>query len=123
MKHSLEERFHDEMMGLYHRALEMANYRARYFLTMVVEHGGLETARILIRAENVSDGFTRHWERGNLELTVEAFIHDHPEYDSLFTPDEHSILRGRLIAYEYAPALRQGSADESPPAATSGDTH
>ena len=108
MPDPLENRFHHEMLGLYDRALKEAGYRATRFLAMVSEHGGLETARILIHAEGVSEGYARLWERGHPELTVEAFVFDHPEYHPLFTPEEHAIVRRRLVEYEYAPALKGG---------------
>jgi hypothetical protein len=72
---------------------------------MLTEHRGLETARILLHADKVSDGYTALWERGRLDLTVEALIYDHPEYHSLFTEEEREIARRRLAEYKYPPAI------------------
>jgi hypothetical protein len=40
---------------------------------------------------NVSEGYTALWERGRLDLTVEALIHDNPQWHPLFTPEELAI--------------------------------
>lgn len=69
----LEERFHAAMVELYQRAKSDAGYNATLFLRMVSDHGGLETARRLITASRPSDGFTALWERGRLDLSVEAY--------------------------------------------------
>ncbi|MDP9049864.1 MAG: hypothetical protein M3O31_03950 [Acidobacteriota bacterium] len=98
---SLEADFDNEMLGVYQRALSEANYRASKFLTMLHEHRGLETARILIRSPAVSDGYAALWERKRLDLTVEAVIHDNPKWHPLFTGEELAICRSRLEKYEY----------------------
>jgi hypothetical protein len=68
---------------------------------MVVEHGGLETARILINSSTVSEGYTALWQLKRLDLTVEATIIDHPKWHPLFTDQELAICRQRLVAYGY----------------------
>jgi hypothetical protein len=105
MKTSLEERFDDAMMDIYRRARSEANYNASRFFQMLAEHRGLETARILLHAATVSDGYAGLWERDRLDLTVEALIYDHREYQPLFTPEEIDIARRRLADYKYAAAL------------------
>ena len=70
----LRGRFDDEMLRIYERALSEAHYRATRFLSMLSDHGGLETARILIHSPAVSEGYTALWQRGRLDLTVEAVI-------------------------------------------------
>jgi hypothetical protein len=105
MKDTLEERFDAAMMDIYRRAKTEAHYNAARFFQMLTEHRGLETARILLHADAVSDGYTALWERGRLDLTVEALIQDHPEYHALFTPEEREIARRRLREYKYAAAI------------------
>ena len=68
---------------------------------MLDQNGGLETAHILINSPTVSDGYTALWERGRLDLTVEALIWDNPEYQELFTDDELKIIKKRLVDYKY----------------------
>ena len=101
MPTQLEEEFHSAMGDIYRRAREEAGYNATVFLRMVAEHGGLETARRLINAPTVSDGYTALWERGRLDLTVEAKMIERPLFHELFTRDELEICRRRLSEYGY----------------------
>lgn len=93
--------FDTEMMNIYNRALSEANYKATRFFHMLHEHRGLETARLLINAAKVSEGYTALWERGRLDLTVEAVIHDDPKWHPLFTKEELAICVKRLKDYHY----------------------
>jgi len=100
---NLEERFDSAMLDIYRRAKSEANYNASRYFQMLAEHRGVETARLLLHAETVSEGYTALWERGRLDLTVEALINDHQEYHSLFTDEERQLARRRLEQYRYAP--------------------
>lgn len=102
---TLEQRFDAAMMDIYRRAHAEANYKATRYHQMLTDHGGLETARILLNADTVSDGYTALWERGRLDLTVEAMIHDTLEFQALFTPEELARAKKRLQDYKYAPSL------------------
>jgi hypothetical protein len=93
--------FDEEMFRIYQRAHAEAGYNASRFLQMLHEHRGLETARILLHSTNVSEGYTALWERGRLDLTVEAVIHDNPKWHPLFTEEDRAICIARLKAYEY----------------------
>ena len=102
---SKEELIHDfdqAMMSIYQRARSEAGYNATRFLNMLHEHRGLETARILIHSDKVSDGYTALWERRRLDLTVEAMILDNKKYHTLFTQDELEICRKRLREYGHS---------------------
>ena len=101
----LEQQFDTSMMDIYLRAKSEVKYNATRYFQMLTEHRGLETARILLHADTVSDGYAALWERGRLDLTVEALIHDHPEYHPLFTREEREIARKRLEQYRYAPVV------------------
>ena len=105
MEDAVRNSFEKEMHDIYYRALKEAHYKATRYFQMIMEHGGLETAKILINTAHVSDGYTALWERNRLDLTVEALIHDNPKYHHLFTEEELKIIRKRLIDYEYKPAL------------------
>lgn len=83
---------------MYQRARSEAGYNATYFLRMLSDHGGLETARRLLRAPVVSEGFTSLWERKRLDLTVEALVTS-PKFAELFTPDEIDLARQRLAQF------------------------
>jgi hypothetical protein len=68
---------------------------------MLVEYGGVETARRLLRKDGASDGFTTLWELKRLDLSREAFVLL-PEYAPLFTEEVRVIARARLGEYGYA---------------------
>ena len=95
------EKFDQAMLGIYQRALLEADYKATRFLQMLQNHRGLETARILLHSLTVSEGYAALWERGRLDLTVEAVIHDDPTWHPLFTQDELAVCKKRLTEYGY----------------------
>jgi hypothetical protein len=112
MTDSLERAFDLAMMDLYRRANVEASYNATRYRRMLEEHRGLGTARIILYALNVSEGYTALWERGRLDLTVEALTLQ-PKWRPLFSERERDIARGRLAAYNYAfsePAVARRSA-------------
>lgn len=61
-----------------------AGYKASRFLSMVTDQGGYETARTLLHASAVSEGYTALWERKRLDLTVEAMILNPEWHNSVF---------------------------------------
>ncbi|NKY99986.1 GmrSD restriction endonuclease domain-containing protein [Nocardiopsis alborubida] len=83
------------MLSVYERAKSEADYTATFFLGMLSELGPLGTARKLLHAPAVSDGFANLWERGRLDLTVEALVL-RPEFSPLFTDEELTRARARL---------------------------
>ena len=99
MPTELEIAFHHAMEEIYQRAIDEAGYNAMAFRGMVAEHGGVETARRLINASQVSDGYTALWERKCLDLTMEAMLVGRSEFHPLFTEAELQIRRKRLKEY------------------------
>jgi hypothetical protein len=97
----LELIFDSAMLDIYRRAKSEAGYNATRYLQMLNEHRGLETARILLHAQTVSEGYTALWERGRLDLTVEALVLEQ-DFSSLFTPEDREIARRRLTEYGYS---------------------
>ena len=98
----LEARFQLEMVGIYERAKKECNYNAARFLRMVTDSGGLGAAKALLRAPDLSDGFTTLWELGRLDLTVEALVVRDP-WTILFTDQELAVARKRLSDLGYEP--------------------
>jgi hypothetical protein len=98
---ALTAEFDQAMFSIYQRALLEANYKATRFLHMLHEHGGLQTAIILIRSPNISEGYAALWERRRLDLTVEAVIYDNPKWHQLFDKNDLAICAKRLKAYDY----------------------
>ena len=101
MPTALEVEFHTAMEAIYARAKEEAGYNATAFRGMVAMHGGLEAARILIRAQTVSDGYTALWERRRLDLTVEAAVVENVRFHTLFDKEDIEVCRKRLKDYGY----------------------
>ena len=98
---ALEAEFDQEILRIYQRALSEANYKATRFLSMLLEHRGLKTANMLLHSATVSEGYTALWERGRLDLTVEALVNDNPKWHPLFTGDDLTICTKRLKEYRY----------------------
>ena len=90
------------MVAIYESAKTETSYNATRFLQMVAESGGLECARQLLRSPGASDGFSALWQRGRLDLTVEAHVLQ-PRFEELFSEEERDIARGRLLAYGFGP--------------------
>jgi hypothetical protein len=55
----LETQFTEAMLTIYTRAKSEARCNARLFLQMVVDNGGLRTAKTLINSARPSDGLYR----------------------------------------------------------------
>lgn len=100
----LKRLFTVAMFDLYRRAKDEANYPANIFLRMISERGGVETARYLINQSQPSDGYTHLYERGRIDLTVEALVVENPRWHPLFAAEEIEKARRRLVEYGYAPA-------------------
>jgi hypothetical protein len=98
----LEAQFEQAMFNIYRRAKTEAKYNATMFLRLVTNQGGIDTARYLINQTKPSDGYTHLYERGRLDLTVEALVVENKEWHPLFQPEEIERARERLHNYGYA---------------------
>ena len=96
---NLEDSFHREMLRIYEEAKGFGYY-PNYFLGMVVDRGGLSSAKHLISGSQLSDGFVRLWEEGRLDLSVEALVLQEP-WSSLFTHEELAESCRRLDEVGY----------------------
>ena len=94
------DEFHEEMVNIYKKAKKECHYNAKIFLTMVVDYGGLETAKKLLASDAPQYGFEKLWESGRLDLTMEALVL-RPQYHSLFTDQELKVAEKRLKDYGY----------------------
>lgn len=100
--------FDGAMFEIYRRAKAEAGYNATIFLRMISDRGGLATAKYLINAPKVSDGYTHLYERGRLDLTVEALVVEEPRWQRLLDPSEVEAARRRLQEYGYQPRDGRG---------------
>ncbi|TQS43285.1 GmrSD restriction endonuclease domain-containing protein [Cryptosporangium phraense] len=94
----LPAEFHQAMATIYQRARDETGHSATYLLAMLAEDGGVETARRLLASATVSTGFTALWNKGRLDLTVEALVLS-PRFAELFTAEELQVARGRLAQF------------------------
>ena len=97
---SLEDRFQQEMLRICEEAKEF-DYYPNYFLRMVVDRGGLSTAKHLLSGDKLSDGFVRLWEEQRLDLSVEALALRDP-WSALFTNEELAEAQRRLDGAGYS---------------------
>jgi hypothetical protein len=96
---SLSKQFDAAMFKIYERAKSEAGYNATVFLGMLNDRGGLSTAKYLINTSKPSDGYTHLYERGRLDLTVEAMIVENSKWHEFFTGEELTRARRRLKQY------------------------
>lgn len=97
-----ERAFHDAMLEIYERAKQDCGYNATRFRQMVLQHGGVETARMLLGSNQPSDGLTALWEHGRLDLSMECLVL-RPDFADLFTDEERQKARKTLFNYGYVP--------------------
>lgn len=95
-----EEQFTEVMTNIYYEASDKCHYKATSFLQMVQRCGGIETARRLINAKNLSYGLEKLWECGHLEISMEALMLQ-DRWRPLFNDDELDIARKRLESLGY----------------------
>lgn len=93
-----EKAFANAMTQVFHRAKREAGYTATRFAQMLGEHGAVRTAKMLLHAKVVSEGFSALWEAKRLDLTVEYLVL-RPEFRDLFDDDELAIARARLLDF------------------------
>jgi hypothetical protein len=95
------KQFDEAMLAIYRRAKSEAQHNATIFFRMLTEKGGLATAQYLINSERPSDGYTRLYERGRLDLTVEAMVVEDKRWHGLFTAGELAKAKKRPSDYGY----------------------
>jgi hypothetical protein len=91
----MDERFTAYLADAAKRAQREAGYNPTLFRQMLASDGGYHTAVILLTANRLSDGFEKLWEKGRLDLTVEALILQ-PEWFHQFAPELRAIAQKRL---------------------------
>lgn len=99
----IEKEFDQAMFKIYRRAKEEAGYNAVRFFQMLYKKRGVQTAKDLINPDSPSDGYTALWEKGRLDLTVEAMVVENEKWHELFTDDEIEKAKERLKEYKYKP--------------------
>jgi hypothetical protein len=90
--------FNRRMRQIYDRAKSEAGYNATYFLRMLSEHGGVETARRLVGSGQASEGFTQLYLKRRLDLTIETLVLE-DRFSGLFADELIEQARNRLRDY------------------------
>jgi hypothetical protein len=90
----------EAMLDIYHNAKRDAGYNATIYLQLLANRGPLDTARFLIHRDQPSDGYTALFERGRLDLTVEALVIQ-PQWGDVFDERDRAASRARLEAYGF----------------------
>lgn len=96
---TLESDFDRDMHHIYEVARQH-DYVATYFLQMLEEHGGVETAKRLLRANQPQTGLYKLWELKLLDSSTEALVLKE-RYQSLFADAEIAEARRRLTELRY----------------------
>ena len=90
-----EAEFHQAMLNTYRTAVAECNYRAKAFLSMVVELGGVNAAKKLLGTQDAQSGLYELFNCGRLDLTVEALVAE-GRFRDLFDAQELAEAEARL---------------------------
>jgi hypothetical protein len=94
IKMDLESKFTSALRGTY-EAARARGYVATYFLQMLEELGGVETAKRLLAVSEPQAGLYKLWELHLLHESMEAVVMQ-DRFHSLFTAPELAEARRRL---------------------------
>jgi 5-methylcytosine-specific restriction protein A len=97
---TVEQDFHQAMLGIYERAGAEVGYWAKRYLGAVKRKTGLVYAKELLRVkrqQQVQSGFEALTDSGRSDISVEALVL-RPEFIGLFNPAEVAEARRRLDA-------------------------
>lgn len=89
------EREFDQHLHQIGEATKKHNYTLTYFLRMLEEHGGLETAKRLLKKSDAQQVLFTLWELGLLKESVEAAVISE-NFQPLFTKEEILEARRRI---------------------------
>ncbi len=92
--------FHKTVVNAYLTAKKECNYTASVFIQLIAERGALKVAKEFLAGNNPTTGFEKLWEKGRLDLTIEASVLL-PQFKVLFTIEERSASFNRLKNYGY----------------------
>jgi hypothetical protein len=96
---SLADDFHHEMVSTIEQAKRLG-YIPTYFIRMLDQYSGVETAKRLLAQVVVQEGLMKLWELGALNISMEASVIKE-KYCSLFTEDEIREAHRRLEELDY----------------------
>jgi hypothetical protein len=95
----LDDQLTEELRGTYEAARERG-YIATYFLQMLEEHGGVETAKRLLSKSEPQAGLFELWQLDLLHESMEAVVLQ-DKFKNLFADDELAEAHRRLEELGY----------------------
>jgi hypothetical protein len=105
IRENIDKKLENDLEREFRKAAEVCinlyKYRPSYFLQMLDNYGAVGTSIKLVTAPEFHEGFTKLWELGRLDLTVEAIILQNP-YNKLFSKEvlEKAFKRLKALGYE-----------------------
>ena len=82
------------MHNIYIKAKKECNYNASRYLQMLSSDEHIVTIAKKLTLSNIpSEGFTRLWELGRLDLTVEALVFNNENYHKFFSDEEIDFIK------------------------------
>lgn len=97
---SLEAEFTQALEGTI-EAAKHRGYVPTYFMQMLAQHGGVETAKRLLAKSETQEGLFELWRLDLLHESMEAVICDNPRFHELFTQKELNEAHRRLEELRY----------------------
>lgn len=101
MSENLAMEFEQAMYDIYRNALMECGYNATYFHQMLVDKGGVQTARQLLNDDEIHEGLVKLWKLDRLDLTVEAEVWENAKWRPLFNESEIEKAEQRLRGLNY----------------------
>ncbi len=93
---TLEEQFHEEMIGVYKNTGRETGYWARRYLQKVRRVGGLQVAHDLLKpTKDLAKGLQTLVEKNRIDLSVEALVLRNP-WSSFFSSEELKVAQERI---------------------------
>jgi len=101
---TLEQQFTTQALRIYELGKELFGYNATRFLQKVRKDGGVKAAKSWLNPNNKdkepTKGFMQLVSNGRLDVSLEAQVLKEP-WNTLFTPEELSVAKARLVKYGY----------------------
>ncbi len=82
--------FHKIVVNAYNTARKECGYNASVFIQLINEHGAVKVAKDFLSKNHATTGFEKLWEKGRLDLTIEASVLL-PQYKSIFSKEERNM--------------------------------
>lgn len=96
MKSDLEKRFEVALNKLCEETEDFLGYRAIRFHQMIEREGAVGAVRKLIHSFDTTSGYVALLKENKLELTVEFFVAENPEWHALFDAKDIRMAKEKI---------------------------